>query len=310
MASLTRTSNLVLAFLCVLFGSICFSKAQLSHNFYRASCPNLKTIVGDAMKAAVNRDARISARGCDASVLLDDTTTFTGEKSAGANRNSLIGYEMIDTIKTQVEVSCPNVVSCADILALAVQEGVTLLGGPSWAVPLGRRNARTESLSAANTEIPGPTSSLSTLISIFSAKGLDAGDMTALSGTHTIGKARCVTFRDHIYNGTNIDSKFAANHRAKCPASSGGDQNLASLDTTTPTKFDNKYYQNLVARRGLLHSDQELFNGGSQDSLVKTYSTDEAAFRRDFVTAILKMGNINPLTGTNGEIRRNCRAIN
>ncbi|KAM3247877.1 Peroxidase 4 [Capsicum annuum] len=319
MAPLSR--NLVLAFLCLLLSFVCFSNAQLSANFYGTSCRNLQTIVSNVMRQAVNREARLGAsilrlffhdcfvNGCDASILLDDTTTFTGEKNANPNRNSARGYEVIDTIKTQVEAACPNVVSCADILALAAREGTALLGGPTWAVPLGRRDARTASQSAANTQIPGPTSSLSTLISMFSAKGLNARDMTALSGSHTIGQARCTTFRNRIYNDTNIDSQFATTRRATCPAS-GGDANLAPLDIQTPNQFDNDYYQNLVVRRGLLHSDQELFNGGSQDALVRSYSTNDAAFRSDFAAAMVKMGNISPLTGTNGEIRRNCRAIN
>lgn len=174
---------------------------------------------------------------------------------------------------------------------------------------LGRRDARTASLSSANAQIPMPTSTLSTLISMFSAKGLNAAEMTALSGSHTIGQARCASFRDRVNNATNINSEFAATLRATCPAS-GGDSNLAPLDIQTPSQFDNKYYQNLEARRGLLQSDQELFNGGSQDSLVKSYSSDGEAFRRDFASAMVKMGNLSPLTGTNGEIRRNCRAIN
>lgn len=184
----------------------------------------------------------------------------------------------------------------------------TQLGGPSWTVPLGRRDARTASQSAANSQIPSPASSLATLISMFSAKGLSAGDMTALSGGHTIGFARCTTFRNRIYNDTNIDASFATTRRASCPAS-GGDATLAPLDGTQ-TRFDNNYYTNLVARRGLLHSDQELFNGGSQDALVRTYSTNGATFARDFAAAMVKMGNISPLTGRNGEIRRNCRVVN
>jgi peroxidase len=133
--------------------------------------------------------------------------------------------------------------------------------------------------------------------------------MTALSGSHTIGFARCTNFRTRIYNETNIDANFASTRRANCPAS-GGDGNLAPLDQNTPARFDNNYYQNLVARRGLLHSDQELFNGGSQDALVRTYSNSDATFRSDFVAAMVRMGNVSPLTGTNGEIRRNCRAVN
>ncbi|KAK6794499.1 hypothetical protein RDI58_007952 [Solanum bulbocastanum] len=319
MVSLSR--DLILAFLCVLLGFVCFSNAQLSDNFYGTSCRNLQTIVRNAMIQAVNREARLGAsilrlffhdcfvNGCDASILLDDTSTFTGEKNANPNRNSARGYEVIDTIKAQVEAACPNVVSCADILALAARQGTVLLGGPSWAVPLGRRDARTASQSAANTQIPAPSSSLSTLLSMFSAKGLNARDMTALSGSHTIGQARCTTFRNRIYNDTNIDTQFAATRRAGCPAS-GGDANLAPLDIQTPVRFDNDYYQNLVVRRGLLHSDQELFNGGSQDALARSYSNNVASFRSDFAAAMVKMGNISPLTGTNGEIRTNCRSIN
>lgn len=63
-------------------------------------------------------------QGCDASVLLDDTSSFTGEKSAGANVNSLRGFEVIDDIKTKVEAACPGVVSCADILAISARDSV------------------------------------------------------------------------------------------------------------------------------------------------------------------------------------------
>ncbi|MQL75452.1 hypothetical protein Taro_007829 [Colocasia esculenta] len=82
-----------------------------------------------------------------------------------------------------------------------------------------------------------------------------------------------------------------------CPAS-GGDSNLAPLDIQTPIRFDNRYFQNLLTQRGLLHSDQELFNGGSQDALVRSYSNNNASFNRDFAAAMVRMGNIDqPLDG-------------
>lgn len=296
------------------------SNAQLSPTFYASTCPNLQTIVRSAMRQAIAKEARLGAsilrlffhdcfvNGCDGSILLDDTATFTGEKNAAPNQNTARGFEVIDTIKTNVEAACNATVSCADILALATRDGVVLLGGPSWTVPLGRRDARTASQSAANNQIPSPFSSLSTLTSMFAAKGLTARDLTVLSGAHTIGQAQCQFFRNRIYNETNIDANFATTRKANCPTS-GGDTNLAPLDPT-PTRFDNNYYVDLVNRRGLFHSDQELFNGGSQDALVRTYSGNNAAFLRDFATAMVKLGNISPLTGTNGEIRRKCRFVN
>ena len=66
-------------------------------------------------------------QGCDASVLLNDTTTFTGEQTAGANAGSLRGFTVVDDIKSQVENVCPGVVSCADILAVAARDSVVLV---------------------------------------------------------------------------------------------------------------------------------------------------------------------------------------
>ncbi|CAN1233779.1 Peroxidase 52 [Linum perenne] len=289
--------------------------AQLAGNFYARTCPNVQGIVRGAMREAVNREPRLGAsimrlffhdcfvNGCDGSVLLDDTTTFTGEKNANANRNSVRGFEVIDTIKTRVERACSGTVSCADILAIAARDGVVLLGGPSWQVLLGRRDARTASQSTANTDLPSPFADLPALISSFTNKGLTAADMTVLSGGHTVGQAS-------IYNETNIGPNFATTRRANCPAATGtGDANLAPLDFS-PNRFDNAYYRELVAQRGLLHSDQQLFSGGSQDALVRTYSTNVNAFARDFANAMIRMGNLSPLTGANGEIRLNCRIIN
>lgn len=66
-------------------------------------------------------------QGCDASILLDDTDDFKGEKNALPNRNSVRGYEVIDSIKADVEKACPLTISCADILALAAREAVFLV---------------------------------------------------------------------------------------------------------------------------------------------------------------------------------------
>ncbi|OIW04405.1 hypothetical protein TanjilG_32597 [Lupinus angustifolius] len=302
------------------------SAAQLSENFYSNKCPKVFNAVKSVVHSAIAKEPRIGAsllrlhfhdcfvNGCDGSILLDDTSSFRGEKTAPPNNNSVRGFEVIDAIKSKVEETCPGVVSCADIVAIAARDSIAILGGPYWNVKVGRRDSKTASFSDASSGvIPPPFSTLSNLISRFQAQGLSVKDMVALSGAHTIGKARCASYRDRIYNDTNIDKLFAKSRQRNCPRKSSGtpkDNNVAVLDFKTPTHFDNSYYKNLINKKGLLHSDQQLFNGGSTDSLVRTYSSNEKTFNSDFVTAMIKMGNIKPLTGSNGQIRKHCRRAN
>ncbi|XP_030534440.1 peroxidase P7-like [Rhodamnia argentea] len=322
MASPSSFSKAILALACavLLVGG---TSAQLSTFYYGETCPVLFPTVKLIVQAAIAQEARMGAsllrlffhdcfvNGCDGSNLLDDTPTFTGEKNAAPNRNSLRGFNVVDQIKSAVELVCPGVVSCADLLAIIARDAVATLGGPGWDVKLGRRDARTASQAAANNNIPPPTSDLDALLSSFQNHGLSQKDLVALYGAHTIGQARCINFRARIYNESNIDGSFAVTMKSNCPSVSGvGDNNLAGLDFQSATSFDNTYFVNLMEKRGLLHSDQQLFNGGSTDSLVSAYAVSQGTFFQDFVAAMINMGDIEPLTGSNGEIRKNCRRIN
>nr|GLL26996.1 lignin-forming anionic peroxidase-like [Ipomoea trifida] len=251
----------------------------------------------------------IVVQGCDASILLDSTSTIDSEKNALANNNSARGFEVIDRIKLEVDRVCGRpIVSCADILAVAARDSVAALGGPTWEVKLGRRDSTTASKDAANNNLPSPFMDLSNLTENFKNQGLNIKDLVALSGGHTLGFAQCFTFRQRIYGDKNIDSKFARQRQANCPMN-GGNSSLASLDPT-PAYFDAKYFKNLVKNKGLLVSDQALFSGGQTDDLVKLYSTNHGAFSYDFANSMIKMGDIKPLTGNNGQIRVNCRRVN
>ncbi|XP_002994345.2 peroxidase A2 [Selaginella moellendorffii] len=327
MKKAAKTLCVAIASLVILSASTC---AQLSPSFYNGTCRDVSHVVWKVVSQAVGSEKRMAAsllrlhfhdcfvNGCDGSVLLDDTASFTGEKSAGPNKNSLRGFEVIDAIKSQLESQCPGIVSCADIVALAAQTSVFMLGGPGWAVPLGRRDSTTASRDAANSQIPPPVFTVSELTSAFQAKGLSLKDMVVLSGAHTIGAAQCFTFRNRLYsfNSTaasdpTIDASFLATLQSSCPKESGDDQ-LSNLDAVTPNRFDNQYYKNLQKNKGLLTSDQELFSGTGSDAatLVSSYASNPLTFWRDFKESMIKMGNISPLTGTNGEIRKNCHFVN
>ncbi|XP_027367775.1 cationic peroxidase 1-like [Abrus precatorius] len=309
----------VLIFATCLIG---ISSAELSADFYKKTCPKAIHTIEEMVQEAVSNESRMGAsllrlhfhdcfvQGCDGSVLLDDTDNFTGEKKSFPNANSLRGFEVIDKIKSKLEAICPGVVSCADILAVAAKESVVALKGPKWDVLLGRRDSTTASLNESNSDLPAPFLDLNGLISAFAKKNFSTAELVTLSGSHTIGLARCVTFRTRIYNESNIDSSFANQTQAQCPFQ-GGDDNLSPFDPTTEFTFDNNYYKNLMQLKGLLHSDQQLFtNNGSTNSQVSRYSRSMADFKKDFAKAMLKMSMITPLTGTDGEIRKNCRMVN
>lgn len=176
-------------------------------------------------------------------------------------------------------------------------------------MPLGRRDATFPNATGAATDLPGPDSDLDTLVSAFAAKGLTSRDLAALSGAHTVGMARCLSFRTRVYCDADVSATFAAQMRGACP-SSGGDDAEAPLDALTPGEFDNGYYRSLVTGAGLLHSDQVLFSNGPLDSLVRIYSNNGEAFSADFAASMVRLGNVSPLTGSAGEIRINCRKVN
>ncbi|XWS56182.1 hypothetical protein CRYUN_Cryun09bG0064400 [Craigia yunnanensis] len=306
------------------------SKAQLNSTFYDTTCPNASSIVRSVIQQAVQSDIRIGAslirlhfhdcfvNGCDASILLDNSANIQSEKDAAPNTNSTRGFNVVDNIKTALENSCPGIVSCADILALAAEASVSLQGGPSWSVLLGRRDSLTANQAGANSSLPSPFEGLSNITSKFSAVGLNTNDLVALSGAHTFGRAQCRLFSNRLYNfsGTGnpdptLNSSYLTTLRQICPQSGSG-FNVANLDLTTPNTFDSNYFTNLQNSKGLLQSDQELFSttGAPTISIVNTFSNNQIAFFQSFAQSMINMGNISPLTGSNGEIRSDCRKVN
>ncbi|XP_006354312.1 peroxidase 40 isoform X2 [Solanum tuberosum] len=300
----------------------------LSFGLYLNSCPEAEAIIFSWVESAVSQDPRMAAsllrlhfhdcfvNGCDASVLLDDTPNFSGEKTAGPNLNSLRGFEVIDNIKADLEYACPQTVSCADILSIAARDSVVLSGGLGWQVQMGRKDSLTASKTAANNNIPGPNSNIATLVTNFQNLGLSLQDMVTLSGAHTIGKARCATFSSRLNNNnagvsnSEMNLDFLQSLQQLCSANNN--TTLANLDDMTPSTFDNHYYVNLLSGKGLLVSDQVLATGDDDNTreIVQNYVDDPSVFLEDFKNSMLKMGSLPPPTGTNGEIRVNCRVIN
>jgi peroxidase len=110
------------------------------------------------------------------------------------------------------------------------------LGGGYWTVPLGRRDSLTANQAEAN-NLPSPFENLTSLVNKFSAKGLNAQDLTVLSGAHTIGFSVCFAFKNRVWGPEpNINASFAIQRRKNCPAS-GGDNKLSPLTTPNTNRF-------------------------------------------------------------------------
>ncbi|XP_049365185.1 peroxidase N-like isoform X2 [Solanum verrucosum] len=282
--------------------------SQLTTDFYAKTCPSVLKVVRKEVQNAIKNEMRMAAsllrlhfhdcfvNGCDGSLLLDGNST-TSEKFAAGNINSARGFEVIDNIKKAVEDACSGVVSCADILAIAARDSVLLSGGPTWKVRLGRRDGLIGNVSGANSGLPAPFHSLNTIISMFQVVGLNVTDVVSLSGGPD----------------TTLDTTLVTELQNLCPSTSDGN-NTAPLDRNSTDLFDNHYFKNLLNQRGLLESDQILYSSNdaiaTTKTLVETYSNSSSAFFSDFVNSMIKMGNISPLTGSNGEIRKNCKVIN
>ncbi|KAK1616087.1 hypothetical protein QYE76_021604 [Lolium multiflorum] len=282
--------------------------AGLSSSFYDGSCPGTRDIVRRVIQDARVADARIPAslirlhfhdcfvNGCDGSLLLDDDpqAAIMTEKNVPANDNSARGFGVVDNIKRALEHACPGVVSCADILALAAEISVELAGGPSWTVPLGRRDGTTTNIESAK-NLPSPFDPLETLQEKFRNLGLDDTDLVALQGAHTFGRAQCQFTQRNCTAGQSEGA-------------------LVNLDGVTPDVFDNKYYGNLLRGHAQLPSDQVMLSdpiaAGTTAPIVRRFSGNQKDFFRNFAASMVKMGNISPLTGRDGDIRKNCRRVN
>ncbi|XP_027178334.1 peroxidase 51-like [Coffea eugenioides] len=305
--------------------------AQLKRNYYANTCPNVESIVRNAVTQkfqqtfiTVPGTLRLFfhdcfVNGCDASVIIASTPNNQAEKDHPDNL-SLAGDGFDTVIKAKAAVdavaSCRNKVSCADILAMAARDVIALAGGPSYAVELGRLDGLSSTASSVNGRLPKPSFNLNQLNAIFAANGLSQTDMIALSGAHTLGFSHCNRFANRIYNFSprnpidpTLNRAYASQLQSMCPRVVNPTIAI-NMDPTTPRTFDNVYFQNLVTGKGLFTSDQVLFTDSRSKPTVNAWASNSQAFQNAFVAAMTKLGRVGVKTGRNGNIRRDCGAFN
>nr|XP_016500476.1 PREDICTED: peroxidase 27-like isoform X2 [Nicotiana tabacum] len=324
MATLKFLSFLILQIFCIIEVA---NSQGVEVGFYKKTCPNVEAIVKQTTAHYISRAPTLAApllrmhfhdcfvRGCDGSVLLNSTKGNQAEKDAIPNQ-SLRGFQVIDAAKSALEQECPGIVSCSDILALAARDAVELINGPTWAVPLGRRDGRVSILLDALKNLPTPFDNFTTLKTTFGSLGLNVKDLAVLSGGHTIGMSHCLSFGSRLYNFTgkgdtdpNMDQNYIGRLKIKCKP--GDVTTIVEMDPGSFKSFDTDYYTMVSKRRGLFASDAALLT----DSQTKSYVLSQlnpytSTFFKDFGESMIKMGKIGVLTGKAGEIRKHCALRN
>ncbi|GAB2276582.1 Peroxidase 63 [Dionaea muscipula] len=323
---------LLLLLIPLLFAGILQISASptLSLEYYASSCPRFEQIMQQIVTDKQISNPTTAAgtlrlflhdclpNGCDASVLITSTPFNSAERDADINL-SLPGdaFDVVVRAKTALELACPSVVSCADILAVAARDLLTMVGGPYYPVLLGRLDSRVSKSSSVDGNLPVPSMTADQIIGIFARNGFSVQEMVALSGAHTVGFSHCKEFSSGIYNYSRTQAadpsynpRFAAALQSAC-ANYRNEPSLSVFnDVMSPNKFDNLYFKNLPEGLGVLASDHTLANDPRTRPFVERYGKDQNAFFRDFANAMQKLSLLGVKLGNDGEIRHRCDATN
>ncbi|CAA6658298.1 unnamed protein product [Spirodela intermedia] len=315
MGRLSLLPSLALSLLFVL-GS---AEAQLRIGFYSKSCPQAESIITEEIDRAIRVAPSIGGpllriffhdcfvRGCDASLLLNSTSASNPTEKDARPNQFLRGFALIDRIKARLERPAPPP-SPAPISLLSLRE-------TSCTRPHGRRDGSVSIDTEALRLLPAFSANISTLKSQFDDVGLDSKDLVLLSGGHTIGNAHCFTFTGRLYNfsgrGDNSDTdpslerNYLAKLRAKCAQGTSDALKLVEMDPGSFTTFDNSYFKLVAKRRGLFQSDAALLDDADTRShVIRLAESDNSVFFREFAEAMVNMGNIAVLTGSQGRSGR------
>ncbi|CAK9198480.1 unnamed protein product [Sphagnum jensenii] len=299
----------------------------LVYNYYAKSCPRAERIIHDMVDKLYYKKGNTAVsfvryvfhdcfNGCDASFLLDSTANSPAEKESHS-QTGMRNFKWFDQIKAAVEKECPGVVSCADIIALAGSDSIAQLGGPRVPLKTGRRDSIVSLKKSADDGIPTPQTDVTSLLAYFKKIGLNTAQTVALLGVHTVGRAHCESFGERLYPKLDpiMDPLYGAMLRKRCPGPIPNPHVSVHFtymrnDPGTPMLFDNHYYVNLINRQGLMHVDQELYNDARTREYVLLYAKDQNQWHADFTQAFQILSEYKPLTGSQGQIRKQCSYIN
>ena len=215
---------------------------------------------------------------------------FKNEMAHGANA----GLSAALALLAPAAATVPDV-SFADLIQIAGAAAVEESGGPKLAMTYGRKDApgalsavKEGNLPAGGAPWPAPAVSAGDhLRRVFHRMGLTDQDIVALSGAHTLGRAR------PSRSGFGAEqTKYTA---AGCPGAPGG-----SSWTPNFTTFDNSYFIETKKAAGgkgdpellSLDTDKTLFTDPGFAPFAEKYAKDQDAFFADYAAAPVKLAEL------------------
>ncbi|KAK9210811.1 hypothetical protein WN943_000184 [Citrus x changshan-huyou] len=108
---------------------------------------------------------------------------------------------------------------------------------------------------------------------------------------------------------TSLDSSYANELMRKCPANASSSVTVNN-DPETSFVFDNQYYRNLLAHKGLFQSDSVLLHDERTRKQVENFANDQESFFSNWGLSFLKVTSIGVKTEDEGEIRQTCSMTN
>ncbi|XP_062165383.1 putative L-ascorbate peroxidase 6 isoform X2 [Alnus glutinosa] len=222
--------------------------------------------------------SKVLSKGKAAGVLrlvFHDAGTFDMVENSGGMNGSIV-YELdrpenaglkkpmktLEKAKTEVDAIQP--VSWADMIAVAGAEAVSLCGGPTIPVPLGRLDSVERDpegkLPQESLDAPG-------LKQCFQRKGLTTQDLVALSGAHTLGSKG-------FGNPTVFDNSYFKILLQKPWMPSGGISSMIGLPSDRVLTEDDECLRNHLMHRW-----------------ITKYAESQNMFFEDFKSAYMKLVN-------------------
>ncbi|KAG6427409.1 hypothetical protein SASPL_111653 [Salvia splendens] len=322
MASFASASIILLIPLLLQFP---YGESEIQNNYYSESCPKAEEIIKEQVTALYHKHGNTAiswirnlfhdcvVKSCDASLLLESANGVESEK-ATSRSFGMRNFKYIQTIKHALEKECPSTVSCADIVALSARDGAVMLGGPYIEMKTGRKDSKVSYAAQVESSIPNHNDTVSAVLSTFQAIGIDTQGTVALLGAHSVGRVHCINLVQRLYPTVDptLDPDYAEYLKKRCPSPNPDPKAVlySRNDRETPMVLDNMYYNNIIKHKGLLVVDQQLVSDPNTYPFVQKMAADNGYFHDQFAKALLILSENNPVSGDEGEIRKDCRFVN